>query len=116
MCRSSLPSVHRWWRMSRSRCGRDDLRERCRACASRLRRGVELDGDLADPVPLLTGFTSPERVTLSLRVVEPTDPLEGCAEVAIVGVTLVTVSTSPVVPHRLVDFALAGSPEYDAFQ
>ena len=68
---------------------------------------------LPTPVPLLTGFTSP-RVTLSLRVVEPTDPLEGCAEVAIVGVTLVTVSTSPVVPQMLLDVALAESPEYDA--
>ncbi len=61
------------------------------------------------PGPLVTGSTSPDRVTSSLRVVEPTVPLAGCGEVEMPGVALVTVTGSAV--QGLVATLLLASPE-----
>ncbi len=61
---------------------------------------VECDGVysftviLPTPVPLVTGFTSPDRLTLSLRVVEPTVALAGCGEVEMPGECSVAVTVA----------------------
>ena len=76
---------------------------------------VECDGEysstviLPTPVPLVTGSTSPARVTLSLRVVAPTVPVAGCGEVEMPGVALVMVTGSA--EHPLVVPLLLASPE-----
>ena len=64
---------------------------------------------LPTPVPLVTGSTSPDRVTLSLRAVVPTVPLAGCGEVDRLGVDLTMFTVSAV--QALQAPLLLASPE-----
>ncbi len=76
---------------------------------------VECDGEYSftvivpTPGPLVTGSTSPDRVTSSLRVDEPMVAVAGCCEVWMPGVALVTVTGSAV--QGLVATLLLASPE-----
>ncbi len=61
------------------------------------------------PGPLMTGSTSPDKVTSSLRVVEPMVAVAGCCVVEMRGVALVTVTGSAM--QGLVATLLLTSPE-----